>query len=80
MSGEAGSLTILRTSGVDMADAPGHEVRVPVGADVAVFVIHDRGDGWYSCRCPICDRPQSDRSEPPLVGWCHFHGRGHALG
>jgi hypothetical protein len=62
-----------------MDDEQEREVRVPVGADVAVFVITRREDGRYASRCPICRRPANDFSVPPLVGWAHFHGRGHAL-
>lgn len=61
-----------------MGDEEGREVRVPVGADVAVFVIARREDGRYGSRCPICLQPANDFSVPPLVGWAHFHGRGHA--
>ena len=62
-----------------MNSGEGREVLVPVGAGHAVFVITTREDGRYSCRCPICQQPANDVSVPPLVGWCHFHGRGHDL-
>lgn len=63
-----------------MSDEEGYEVRVPVGGDAVVFVITRREDGRYGSRCPICRAPANDLSVPPLVGWCHFHGRGHASG